>query len=63
MGQIRSNFMMGIRTPWTLSSDLAWEKTHRLGGWLFMVAGALMIVGSWFLPADDQITAGTPAAR
>ncbi|MCB0026848.1 MAG: SdpI family protein, partial [Anaerolineales bacterium] len=32
LGKIRSNYMMGIRTPWTLASDLAWDKTHRLGG-------------------------------
>ncbi len=35
MGKIRSNFMFGIRTPWTLTSDIAWNKTHRLGGWSF----------------------------
>lgn len=43
MGKIRSNFMFGIRTPWTLSSELSWNKTHRLGGRLFMVIGLLMI--------------------
>lgn len=50
MGKIRSNFMFGIRTPWTLSSDLSWNKTHRLGGRLFMVIGLLMIA-TVFLPA------------
>ncbi len=44
LGKIRSNFMIGIRTPWTLSSELAWNKTHRLGGKLFMLTGGLMIV-------------------
>lgn len=43
----RSSFTLGIRTPWTLSSDLAWEKTHRLGGPLFMAAGALGFVGAF----------------
>ncbi|HJT57949.1 MAG TPA: DUF1648 domain-containing protein, partial [Ktedonobacteraceae bacterium] len=37
MGKLRRNFWAGIRTPWTLSSDLVWERTHRLGGWLFVV--------------------------
>lgn len=41
-GKIRSNFLMGIRTPWTLSSELAWDKTHRLGGRLFVALGILM---------------------
>ncbi len=43
----RSSFMFGIRTPWTLSSDIAWEKTHRLAGPLFMLAGALGIAGAF----------------
>ncbi|MEO0882400.1 MAG: SdpI family protein [Pseudomonadota bacterium] len=37
----RANFIFGIRTPWTLTSDTAWEKTHRLGGRLFIVSGLL----------------------
>ena len=44
MGKLRKNFFIGIRTPWTLASDAVWERTHRLGGWLFMLAGALVIV-------------------
>src|SRR5918994_4689833 len=32
LSTLRSNFFVGIRTPWTLSSDLAWRKTHRVGG-------------------------------
>ncbi|WP_375210490.1 SdpI family protein [Hyphomonas jannaschiana] len=43
----RSSFFFGIRTPWTLSSDTAWEKTHRLAGPLFMIAGALGLVGAF----------------
>lgn len=26
----RSKFMFGIRTPWTLSDERVWQKTHRL---------------------------------
>ncbi len=44
LGKIRSNFIAGIRTPWTLSSDLAWDKTHRLGGRLFMLLGLILIL-------------------
>ncbi|HET7931097.1 MAG TPA: SdpI family protein [Rhodanobacteraceae bacterium] len=39
MGKLRKNFFVGIRTPWTLASDAVWERTHRLGGWLFVLAG------------------------
>ena len=43
----RSSFFFGIRTPWTLSSDTAWEKTHRVAGPLFMAAGALGLAGAF----------------
>ncbi len=43
MPKIRPNWFVGIRTPWTLSSKLAWAKTHRLGGWLFIAAGLAMM--------------------
>ena len=39
LGRIESNWFLGIRTPWTLSSDTVWRKTHRTAGWLFVVAG------------------------
>jgi len=43
MGKIRPNWFVGVRTPWTLSSKLSWTKTHRLGGWLFIVMGLLAV--------------------
>jgi uncharacterized membrane protein len=39
LGKIRSNFLFGIRTPWTLASDLSWNKTHRLAGRLTVALG------------------------
>jgi uncharacterized membrane protein len=42
----KRNFFIGIRTPWTLSSDRVWEKTHQLGSILFYVSGALALLGS-----------------
>jgi len=49
--KVRSNFLMGVRTPWTLTSELSWNKTHRLAGTLFMVLGALMLVGAFVRPS------------
>jgi uncharacterized membrane protein len=48
MGKLRRNFWGGIRTPWTLASDTVWERTHRLGGWLFVLGGLLGLVLSFF---------------
>jgi uncharacterized membrane protein len=42
--KLRRNFMFGIRTGWTLSSDEVWDKTHKIGGILFVILGALTIV-------------------
>ena len=42
--KIPSNFFAGIRTPWTLSSEKVWRKTHRLGGFCFAIGGLLMIL-------------------
>ena len=50
MGRMRRNFWMGIRTPWTLTNATVWERTHRLGGWLFVAVGLIGIVCS-FIPA------------
>jgi uncharacterized membrane protein len=44
----KRNFFIGIRTPWTLSSDTVWDKTHRLGAVLFMASGVLAIIGGIF---------------
>lgn len=46
MGTVRSNFMFGVRTPWTLTSDLSWDKTHRLFGRLWVVGGLLIFLSS-----------------
>lgn len=50
MGKIRRNFWMGIRTPWTIANEVVWERTHRLGGWLFVAVGLIGIPCS-FIPA------------
>lgn len=40
----RPNWFVGIRTPWTLSSDRVWEKTHRMGGYVFVMLGVIVAV-------------------
>jgi uncharacterized membrane protein len=47
----RSNFFVGIRTPWTLSSEKSWERTHRAGGYVFVLIG-IMMAASVFMPID-----------
>jgi uncharacterized membrane protein len=39
------NWFVGIRTPWTLSSDSVWKKTHQKGATLFRLAGVVSMIG------------------
>ncbi len=50
MGKLRRNFYVGIRTPWTLANDVVWERTHRLGGRLFVASGIAAAMAAMFLP-------------
>lgn len=46
--QAKRNWFIGIRTPWTLSSDTVWDKTHQLGSVLFIASGVLAFLGAFF---------------
>lgn len=44
----KRNWFIGIRTPWTLSSDSVWDKTHKIGGKLFKLSGIIAVIGILF---------------
>jgi len=52
--RIRSNWWIGIRTPWTLESEAVWRETHRVGGWTFVAAGLVLVAAGVFLPAGPR---------
>jgi len=45
MEHTKPNWFVGIRTPWTLSSETVWKKTHQRAGVLFKLAGAVSFIG------------------
>jgi uncharacterized membrane protein len=45
MQNTKRNWFVGIRTPWTLSSEVVWEKTHKLGARLFKASGLISLLG------------------
>jgi uncharacterized membrane protein len=51
----RPNWFVGIRTPWTLSSDRVWEKTHRMGGRVFVAGGMLIVLAALLVAQWAQI--------
>jgi uncharacterized membrane protein len=53
--KVRPNYMVGIRTPWTLTSDLSWDRSHRIGGRLFVLEGILFIVLGLVRPASGTL--------
>jgi uncharacterized membrane protein len=48
--RLRSNWWIGVRTPWTLENEAVWRSTHRAAGKAFMLAGLLLVL-SVALPA------------
>jgi uncharacterized membrane protein len=54
MEKSKRNYMVGIRTPWTLHSDDIWDRTHKLGGLLFKFGSVMLLISlvssSIFLP-------------
>ena len=44
----KRNWFIGIKTPWTLSSERVWNKTHKIGGKLFKAAGLIAFLGIFF---------------
>jgi uncharacterized membrane protein len=52
--KVKPNYMMGIRTPWTLTSDRSWRRTHRIGGRLFVIEG-LLIAGLGLVGVSGEV--------
>ena len=55
-GEIRRNPYVGIRTPWTLANDEVWERTHRVGGRLFVTFGLGAAVAGMIAPPWAGLT-------
>jgi uncharacterized membrane protein len=48
LGKTKQNWFVGIRTPWTLSNEVVWDKTHQLGKKLFRGLGGITLLGIVF---------------
>jgi len=46
--KIKPNFIIGIRTPWTMNNETVWNKTNRFGGNMFMLSGVFTLGGIFF---------------
>ena len=50
LGKVGPNPIVGVRTPWTFASRLAWDKANRLGGRLLFWGGLLALAATPFTP-------------
>ncbi len=51
MGQIRFNYFVGVRTPWTLADERVWQQTHLFTGHIWVLGGLLLLIGAG-VPGD-----------
>ncbi|MEN2984424.1 MAG: SdpI family protein [Dictyoglomaceae bacterium] len=55
MPRIKYNWFVGVRTPWTLSDEEVWKRTHRFSGYLFVIGGILMLLSAFLPPYINLI--------
>ncbi|GEO06214.1 immunity protein SdpI [Adhaeribacter aerolatus] len=44
LGTVRPNSFIGIKTPWTISSDYVWHKTHRFTAQVWVLSSLLLLI-------------------
>lgn len=49
---IKPNYFIGIRTPWTLENETVWNKTHKMGGKIWVLGGIILFLLGFILNAD-----------
>jgi uncharacterized membrane protein len=47
MPRLKQNWFFGFRTPWTLTSAVAWERGNRAAGWTLVLAGLAIAAAGW----------------
>lgn len=53
MPKIPQNYFLGIKTPWTLANEYVWKKTHKVGGYSWMLIGIVIgLYGLFDLPYE-----------
>lgn len=65
MPKMKQSYVIGIKLPWTLNSEENWQRTHRVGGYVYMLAGLLFIITGfiqqyWLVPVAFVLMAFVP---
>lgn len=48
MHKVKQNYSIGVKIPWTLNNADNWNRTHRFGAWVFIIAGVAMCINGYF---------------
>lgn len=43
----KPNWWFGVRTPWTLSNERVWTRTHRVAGYSLSIAGLALVAAAF----------------
>ena len=67
MPKMKQSYTIGIKIPWALHSEENWNRTHRLGGYMYMLGGVMIIIAGfiqqfWLVPIEFIIAALVPVA-
>jgi len=54
MPRFQHNYFIGIRTPWTLSDEQVWRRTHRFSSRVFFASG-LVLLAVPLMPMPVQV--------
>ncbi|MGX7348881.1 SdpI family protein [Dolosicoccus paucivorans] len=54
--KIRQNYTIGIKLPWTMNNEENWSRTHRLGGVVWMIAGAFILLSGFITSFNAEWT-------
>jgi uncharacterized membrane protein len=52
LNNLKPNYFVGVRTPWTLENETVWKKTHQLAGRLWLGGGLLLAILCWVFPQE-----------
>lgn len=55
MPKMKQSYTIGIKIPWALNSEENWNRTHRLGGYTYMLGGVVTLIAGfiqqfWLVP-------------
>ena len=52
---MKPNYYIGIRTPWTLEDERVWYNTHKLGPTVWIVGGLTLLLGSMLINNNERV--------